>query len=1222
MGCCTVRTALARPSLVPRLISRAVSCTALAFALTKLTAEAPPLISWATNAGSAFPDSATTLTADTSGNIYVAGAFGGTATFGTNTLIASVGYDLFLAKLDSTGKFLWAKDLEPGAPELFPYQLIRDGAGNLLLMATISGENPGDSLSVLYLAKLDSSGNVLWSKKIQSGFFGGVIGGGITVDAANNIYVTGNFDLTADFGAGASVTSAGGYDVFLVRFNAGGTSATARSFGQSGGINDESRGITIDTLGNIYVAAHFGGSITVGTNSLTSAGSTDIVLVKYNSALNPVWAKKIGNAGEDRARGLIRDAANNLYLLGSVSQQMTLGGSTLYPQIDNTFMVARLDINGNAAWATLVGPGPYGANISTLSESQGLATDTAGSVYVTGDNYFAKLNPAGTIVWSKSATGVGDVNDVALFNNTNYFLCGSYSGTASFDTVTLNPIGNGDIFLTRMISNSVAPPAITVQPLSQTAFLGTNVTFSVVVTGQGPLAYQWFHGATPVPRGTNSSVTLTNISLLDSGTYTVQISNVGGTTTSSVATLTVAIPPPTMTLQPASQTVDVGAHVQFTADATGYPTLVYQWRFKGTNIPQANLKLLALSSVTTNAAGPYAVVVSNQGGSTTSQVATLTVTLPNTPPIITVEPISQSVIEGTNVTFSVSAIGSSPLSYQWKLNGANIPGATSSNLVLLSVTTGDSGVYSVVVNNIADSDTSIGATLNVRRAMPPGPDFTWARAAGGPNADETRSVAIDSAGNLYLTGTFDRTAQFGSITLSNSASGQSPFVAKFDPLGNAIWARRATRSSQSSGHGIAVDADQNVYVTGHFYPIVDFGNGIALTNKNNRVNIFVAKYNSSGVIQWAQGAVAAFSHYLALDQSRNVFIAGELQTGNGQFGSVILTNAGWSDFFLAKFDSNGVLGWVTSGGAGVSTTVYVGGLGIDTNGNALVAGVLASGQITIGTNSITTSSGRAVFGKFDSAGTCLWARQSTGSGGGNPFALALENGTDALIVGHCGGDFRLGSFSITNAPLFLARLDPSGAFTWAGGLKSEPDSVAPGAILPGPSGGFYLAGTYGYDGNLDGYALPTASAGTFVCRLDSMGHVVWLTPVTGSTYPFAVGGLAADAAGDLYFSGVYRSVADFGSVTVTNIATTLGDIFLAKLGISAAVPPLLSASPGTGLVLSWPISAAGAVLEMTPALGQAFAPFSHVEVTNLTTQTISVSVPSTNRAEFFRLRLP
>lgn len=1209
------------------LASKALLATVFLWAspilLWRASAEAPPVTAWAKNAGSPIPDSATTVAAEASGNIYVAGSFGGTATFGTTTLTASVGYDLFVAKLDSAGNFLWAKDIEPGAPGLSPCHLTFDGAGNLLLMATISGENAGDSLYVLYLAKLDTSGNIVWSRKIQSGFFGGVVGGGIAVDGVNNVYVAGNFDLTATFGAGVTVTSTGRYDVFLAKFAPNGTALAARSFGQSGDVNDESRGIVVDTSGNVYLAAHFGGLISIGTTNLTSAGGTDLAIVKYDSGLNPVWARRVGVAGDDRARGLIRSPSGNLYLLASVSQQITLGGVTLSPQIADTFMAARLDTNGNPVWATLIGPGQYGGNVGTLSESQGFTTDSIGNVYVSGRNYFAKLSAAaGTILWSKSANGVDDINDVAVFNNTNYFLCGSYSGTATFDTVTLNPIGNGDVFLARMISNSVAPPTITTQPLSQTALLGTNVTFSVVVTGNGPLAYQWFHGATPLPRGTNSSVTLTNISLLDSGTYTVQISNVGGTTTSSVATLTVAIPPPTITLQPASQTVNVGANVQFIADATGYSTLVYQWRFKGTNIPQANLKLLALSSVTTHAAGPYAVVVSNQGGSTTSQVATLTVTLPNTPPTITVEPMSQSVIEGTNVTFSVSAIGSSPLSYQWKLSGTNIPGATSSNLVLVSVATGDSGVYSVLVNNIAGSDTSIGATLNVRRAIPLGLDFTWAKAAGGPNADETRSVAIDSGGNLYLTGAFDRTAQFGSITLSNSASGQSPFVAKFDPLGNAIWARRATRSSQSSGHGIAVDADQNVYVTGHFYPILDFGNGIALTNKNNRVNIFVAKYNSSGAIQWAQGAVAAFSHYLALDQSRNVFIAGELQTGNGQFGSVILTNAGWSDFFLAKFDSNGMFGWATSGRAGVSTTAYLGGLGIDTNGNTLVAGVLASGQITVGTNSITASSGRAFFGKFDSAGSCLWARQSTGSGGGSPFALALENGTDALIVGHCGGDFRLGSFSITNAPLFLARLDPSGAFTWAGALKSNPDSVAPGAILPGPSGGFYLAGTYGYDGNLDGYALPTASAGTFVCRLDSSGHVVWLTPVIGNTYPFAVGGLAADAPGDLYFSGVYRSAADFGSVTLTNITATLGDIFLAKLSTGAAVRPLLSVSPGTELVLSWPLSAAGAVLEVTPALGQAFAPLSHVEFTNLTTQTISVSVPSTNRAEFFRLRLP
>src|SRR5882724_2579534 len=150
-----------------------------------ISAEVPPVTAWAKSGGSTIPDSAIALAVDASGNTYVAGSLGGTATFGTTTLTASVGYDLFVAKINSAGQFVWAKDIEPGAPELYPYRLIFDGAGSLLLMATIPGDSGGNSLNMLYLAKLDTTGNIVWSRKIQSGFLGSVLGGGIAVDAAN-----------------------------------------------------------------------------------------------------------------------------------------------------------------------------------------------------------------------------------------------------------------------------------------------------------------------------------------------------------------------------------------------------------------------------------------------------------------------------------------------------------------------------------------------------------------------------------------------------------------------------------------------------------------------------------------------------------------------------------------------------------------------------------------------------------------------------------------------------------------------------------------------------------------------------------------------------------------------------------------------------------------------------------------------------------------------------
>ncbi len=167
---------------------------------------------------------------------------------------------------------------------------------------------------------------------------------------------------------------------------------------------------------------------------------------------------------------------------------------------------------------------------------------------------------------------------------------------------------------------------------------------------------------------------------------------------------------PVITAQPQSQTVTAGANVTFSVSATGTPAPTYQWRKNGTYISGATQSSYTLTSVNSGHAGYYSVVVTNAYGSVESSNATLTVT---TAPAITTQPLSQTVTTGANVNLTVVASGSAPLSYQWKKNGTNISGATSSTLGLNNVQSADAGSYTVVVANSAGSATSSAATLVV-----------------------------------------------------------------------------------------------------------------------------------------------------------------------------------------------------------------------------------------------------------------------------------------------------------------------------------------------------------------------------------------------------------------------------------------------------------------------------------------------------------------------------
>jgi hypothetical protein len=256
------------------------------------------------------------------------------------------------------------------------------------------------------------------------------------------------------------------------------------------------------------------------------------------------------------------------------------------------------------------------------------------------------------------------------------------------------------------------PAGITAQPTNQTVIAGSNVTFSVLASGTGPLSYQWRFNGSAISGATSNTYTLNSAQTNNAGGYDAVVTNSYGSVTSQVATLTVLVPP-TITVQPQSQSVTNGANVTFTVFATGSSPLFYQWRKNGTNLATATAADLALNNLQSPDAGNYTVVVTNSAGSATSAVAVLTVTSSPVPPMITSQPQSQTVVAGANVSFGVAATGTAPLAYQWRFNGTNLAGAFSTSLTLTNVQATSAGSYSVVVSNSAGSATSSNAVLTV-----------------------------------------------------------------------------------------------------------------------------------------------------------------------------------------------------------------------------------------------------------------------------------------------------------------------------------------------------------------------------------------------------------------------------------------------------------------------------------------------------------------------------
>lgn len=167
---------------------------------------------------------------------------------------------------------------------------------------------------------------------------------------------------------------------------------------------------------------------------------------------------------------------------------------------------------------------------------------------------------------------------------------------------------------------------------------------------------------------------------------------------------------PAITAQPQNTTVTLGSNATFTATVTGNPTPTYQWKFNNGNIASATGTSYTITSAQTNNAGTYSMVASNSLGTATSSNATLTVYIPLT---FTAQPTNLTVILGSNATFSATAIGSPPPTYQWQFNAVNIPSATSNVLAISNVQSNKQGNYSVSVSNTSGSISSSNATLTV-----------------------------------------------------------------------------------------------------------------------------------------------------------------------------------------------------------------------------------------------------------------------------------------------------------------------------------------------------------------------------------------------------------------------------------------------------------------------------------------------------------------------------
>jgi hypothetical protein len=327
------------------------------------------------------------------------------------------------------------------------------------------------------------------------------------------------------------------------------------------------------------------------------------------------------------------------------------------------------------------------------------------------------------------------------------------------------------------------------------------------------LTYQWRRNIVNINGATAATYNIASATTANAGSYDVLITSSCGTLTSQAATLTVNAATAIST-QPANQTACVGGSVNFSVAATG-TSLTYQWRKDGLNITGATAATYSIASVASGDVGSYDVEVTGSCGTVTSSVASLTV---NAGAEITSQPTNQTECAGSPASFSVTASGAG-LNYQWRKNGANINGATSSSFNIASTAAGDAGSYEVVITSSCGTLTSQAATLTVNaptaistqpasQSAGEGQSVTFSVTASGANLTyqwrkngsdisgatgssyTIASVTAADAGNydVVVTGTCGSVTSSIAVLTINTSGCAKPVVSITGPTSGAIYA--------------------------------------------------------------------------------------------------------------------------------------------------------------------------------------------------------------------------------------------------------------------------------------------------------------------------------------------------------------------------------------------------------------------------------------------------
>jgi len=341
---------------------------------------------WVNSIGGTDTDEMTGVSYDSLGNVYAVGVYGTAITAGTTTFTSAGSIDFFIAKYSPSGTLTWIKSIGSINSD-YAYAIRTDMNGNSYVAGKFNTSTNigGVPLSAvgqddIFIAKFDSAGSVVWAK--NAGSTSSDFAKGISLDASGNIYVTGNFSGTATFYGTPNValTTGGQWDVFIAKYDPLGNVLWAK---KGGGTNhDHGLGIDTDANGNSTITGYYQSTSAVFNGvTLTNAGNWEMFVARFNTTGTQTWAKKFGGAQYDYAYGVTVDKNKQILITGGFGATVAFGTFTLTSTNATTedLFITKLDTTGTVLWAMKAG-----APANEYTWGNAITSDQFGGVYATG----------------------------------------------------------------------------------------------------------------------------------------------------------------------------------------------------------------------------------------------------------------------------------------------------------------------------------------------------------------------------------------------------------------------------------------------------------------------------------------------------------------------------------------------------------------------------------------------------------------------------------------------------------------------------------------------------------------------------------------------------------------------------------------------------------------------------------------------------------------------